>query len=157
MAAGMQNDLTSWKPDHFRGLNMPPFRRTGILDNITQSIGNTPLVKLRNVTEGCVATVAAKVENMNPLWSIKDRISRAMIEAAERDGLINDDTVILEPTSGNTGIGLAYVCAARGYRLMVTLPESMTIERRRLLRALGAEIVLTPASDGMVGAVREAS
>jgi cysteine synthase A len=136
---------------------MPPVSRNGILDNITQSIGNTPLVKLRQVTEGCVATVVAKVENMNPLWSVKDRIGRAMIDAAERDGMIKDDTIIIEPTSGNTGIGLAYVCAARGYRLMVTLPESMTIERRRLLRALGAEVVLTPASDGMPGAVREAT
>jgi cysteine synthase len=138
-------------------INMPPASRPGILDSITHSIGSTPLVKLHHVTEGCVATVVAKVENMNPLWSIKDRIARAMIDAAERDGLIDANTVIIEPTSGNTGIGLAYVCAARGYRLMVTLPESMTIERRRLLRAFGAEVVLTPASEGMPGAVREAT
>jgi len=125
-------------------------------EEITQCIGNTPLVKLRRVTEGCGATVLAKVENMNPLWSVKDRIGRAMIDAAERDGKINADTVIIEPTSGNTGIALAYVCAARGYKLKVTMPESMTLERRRMLKALGAEIVLTPAAGGMPGAVRKA-
>jgi cysteine synthase A len=130
--------------------------KSGIYEDLTQCIGNTPLVKLRRVTEGCVATVVAKVENMNPLWSVKDRIGRAMIDAAERDGKIKADTVIIEPTSGNTGIGLACVCAARGYRLMVTMPESMTLERRRMLKALGAELVLTPAAEGMPGAVRRA-
>ena len=127
-----------------------------IYDDITQCIGNTPLVRLRRLTQGCVATVLGKVENMNPLWSVKDRIGRAMIDAAERDGKIKADTIIIEPTSGNTGIGLAYVCAARGYRLMVTMPESMSVERRRLLKALGAELVLTPAAEGMPGAVRKA-
>ncbi|MCH2128517.1 MAG: cysteine synthase A [Pirellulaceae bacterium] len=135
---------------------MATVARSGINDEITQCIGGTPLVKLRRVSEGCAATVLVKVENMNPLWSVKDRIGRAMIDAAERDGHIQSNTVIVEPTSGNTGIALAYVCAARGYKLMVTMPESMTLERRRLLKALGAEIVLTPAAEGMPGAVRKA-
>jgi cysteine synthase A len=128
----------------------------GIKNDITQCIGNTPLVLLRKVTAGAVATVVGKVENMNPLWSVKDRIAKAMIDAAERDGKLKPGTVIIEPTSGNTGIGLAYVCAARGYKLRVTMPESMTIERRRLLKALGADVILTPAAEGMPGAVRRA-
>jgi cysteine synthase A len=128
----------------------------GIRPDITQCIGNTPLVKLNRITEGCVATVVGKLESFNPLWSVKDRIGRAMIDAAERDGKIKPDTVIIEPTSGNTGIALAYVCAARGYKLKVTMPESMSLERRRLLKALGVEIILTPAAEGMPGALRRA-
>lgn len=135
---------------------MAAVARAAINDEITQCIGNTPLVRLRRVTEGCVGTVLAKLENMNPLWSVKDRIGRAMIDAAERDGKLKPDTIIIEPTSGNTGIALAYVCAARGYKLHVTMPESMTVERRRLLKALGAELILTPAAEGMPGAVRRA-
>ena len=130
--------------------------RGKIYDDITQTIGNTPLIRLRRVTEGCAGTVVAKLENFNPLWSVKDRIGVAMIDAAEADGKIKPGTVIVEPTSGNTGIALAFTCAARGYRLMVTMPESMSMERRRLLKAFGAEIVLTPASEGMPGAVRRA-
>jgi cysteine synthase A len=130
--------------------------RGRIYDDITQTIGNTPLIRLRRVTRGCHADVVAKLENFNPLWSVKDRIGVAMIDAAEADGKIDKDTVIIEPTSGNTGIALAFTCAARGYRLVVTMPESMSLERRRLLKAFGAEIVLTPATEGMPGAVRRA-
>ncbi len=127
-----------------------------IADDITQLIGNTPLVRLQRLTEGLGAQVVAKLEYFNPAHSVKDRIGLAMIDAAEDAGLIGPDTIILEPTSGNTGIALAMVCAARGYRCTFTMPETMSKERRALLRAYGAELVLTPGPEGMGGAIAKA-
>lgn len=127
-----------------------------IYEDLTRTIGNTPLVKLNRVTKGIEATVVVKLESFNPLSSVKDRIGVSMIDAAERAGKIKPDTVILEPTSGNTGIALAFVAAARGYKLVLVMPETMSIERRKLLKALGADLVLTPGSQGMNGAIATA-
>lgn len=127
-----------------------------IYEDLTKTVGNTPLVKLNRVTNGLGATVLAKLESFNPLSSVKDRIGVSMIEAAEKAGHIKEDTVILEPTSGNTGIALAFVAASKGYKLKLVMPETMSIERRKLLKALGADLVLTPGSLGMKGAVSTA-
>lgn len=127
-----------------------------IAENITQLVGNTPLVRLNRVTDAAGADVVAKLESFNPANSVKDRLGLALIDAAEEAGLINPDTIILEPTSGNTGIALAMVAAARGYKLVLTMPETMSIERRKVLRAYGAEIILTPGPEGMPGAIAKA-
>ncbi|MCQ3928851.1 MAG: cysteine synthase A [Chloroflexi bacterium] len=128
-----------------------------IANNVTELIGNTPLVKLNKVTAGLPAQIVAKLEFFNPAHSVKDRIGVAMIEAGEQEGKIKPDTIIVEPTSGNTGIALAMVCAQRGYRLILTMPDTMSKERRKLLRAYGAELILTPGTNGMAGAIAKAN
>lgn len=132
-----------------------PFRNT-IYDDITGAIGRTPLVRLRRLGEGLPGQIVAKVESFNPLNSVKCRIGAAMIQAAERDGKLKPGMTVIEPTSGNTGIGLAFACRAKGYRLVITMPETMSIERRKLMQMLGAELVLTPGPDGMTGSINKA-
>ncbi len=127
-----------------------------IYDNFADTFGNTPLVRIPRVGRGLAATILVKMESMNPGGSVKDRIGVAMIEAAERDGKLRPNSVLVEPTSGNTGIALAFVCAAKGYPLILTMPDTMTVERRNLLKAYGAQLVLTPGSEGMKGAIRKA-
>jgi cysteine synthase A len=132
-------------------------RNSGRLyDSIVDTVGGTPLVKLNRITAGIQATIAIKCEYFNPLGSVKDRIGKSMIDAAEREGIINKDTTIVEPTSGNTGIALAFVCAAKGYNLILTMPETMSMERRTLLAMLGAKLILTPGSEGMKGSISKA-
>jgi cysteine synthase A len=139
----------------FKGIEIPVLRR-GIANDSLQLIGNTPLVKLHKVTGGAVAEVVAKLESFNPLGSVKDRVGVAMIVDAEEKGLIKEDTMLVEPTSGNTGIALAFVCAARGYRITLVMPDSVSLERRKLLSILGAELILTPGAEGIPGAIRTA-
>ena len=131
--------------------------KKGIFDSITDAIGNTPIVKLNNLTKGLDAEVDVKIESFNPTGSVKDRVAVSMIEDAEEKGLLKENSVIIEPTSGNTGIGLGFAAAAKGYKLILTMPETMSVERRKLLAVFGAEIVLTPGSEGMGGAIAKAN
>lgn len=137
-------------------VNVPKLKR-GVLESITDAIGNTPIVRLNNLTEGLEAEVDVKIESFNPTGSVKDRVAVAMIEDAEEKGLLKEGSTIIEPTSGNTGIGLAFAAAAKGYKLILTMPETMSIERRKFLSVLGAELVLTPGADGMGGAIAKAN
>jgi cysteine synthase A len=151
----MANTIQTVEKLQYKTVQIPRLTR-GIASDSSELIGNTPLVRLNRVSAGVKAEVVAKLESFNPLGSLKDRIGVAMIASAEEEGLINNDTVIVEPTSGNTGIALAFICATRGYRLTLTMPETMSVERRQLLSILGAELVLTPGAEGMPGAVRKA-
>ena len=136
-------------------VDIPELKR-GVLDSIVNAIGNTPIVRLNNLTKDLEAEVDVKVESFNPTGSVKDRIAVAMIEDAEEKGLLKEGSTIIEPTSGNTGIGLGFAAAAKGYKLILTMPETMSVERRKLLSIFGAEIVLTPGSEGMDGAIAKA-